>query len=95
MPERIVAVKQTFLTAFDINTPWLRQIAEFCHASGDMNFGTSELKLAELLALSSPTLPSSFIDLANLIAETRQKNAFKHCDKTKRPKISGITRPNI
>ncbi|PSW92202.1 hypothetical protein C9J52_19130 [Photobacterium iliopiscarium] len=91
MPQHIAVQKQQFLIDFDVNKPWLSQVCEFCKINGYMDFGSCKVKLAEKLALSCPTLPSSFTDLASLIVKTRKDNPIKHPDDVDLPRISGIT----
>jgi len=91
LPEELVDKRKQFESEFDMNKPWLSQVYLFKKENGFAKGEISKKYLAENLASSCDDIPSTYLNLIELIKEVREKHPVIHPDDVELPKVPGLT----
>jgi hypothetical protein len=71
--------------------PWLSQVNQFCQKHGHGKFISNKPTLAVALAEGSNPIPETFLRLAAILKDVRNRNPVIHPDNLELPKIPGLT----
>jgi len=94
LPTSASEYRTKFESEFDPCEPWLRQLKEFTAGIGFTGWSVRKLLLAKTLATMCDKLPSTFMELADLIQDVRTNYPVVHPDDVELPKIPGLTAPS-
>ncbi|MBV5330628.1 MAG: hypothetical protein JZU65_23860 [Chlorobium sp.] len=83
LPTTFSGTLSEFSTIFEVNRPWFPQLASFVTANGGNAASINKVHLAECMAEACHPVPETFIKLAELALELREKHPIRHPEDVK------------